>query len=348
MRWDGRVEGRDDAGKAVTLLTASALGRDPRKVDPAFERMTRRVGQIYGLGFPQVVGGVAGAGFALVFTVGTRIFDSYWGIGLGFVFACFLAHGVRIGMSLWARKNGDQIATAMLAVGVCPSCGYSLAGLESQDECLLDCPECGASWSPLKITNPRHFRDVSSSGKAHRRFLQVFDKPGVATLEDDRGGLVPLVGGQLRAEIATAEDDEHRRKLVEARREIAPSGHWRRRAVSGAFILFGVLMGLLPAYVMTSVTTRIVGLPGMAPPDVRPLLLMGLLPMAMFGFVAVIMLRGNWCFNPVHVRDVMLGKGLCPSCSAELVAGDVGLCVCQDCGAAWELSGRLVERGEVR
>ena len=342
MRWDGRVEATDDAGKAVTLLSVSALGRDPRKVDPAFERMTRRVGQIYGLGFPWWFGGVAGVGFVLVFIVTMRIFDSYWGMALAFVAAGAMGHAVRIGLSVWARKYGSQIASAMLAVGVCPSCAYSLVGLEGQDDRLLECPECGASWSPHKITNPRRFRDGPSPDKPHKRFLRMFDKPGNATLEDDRGWSVPLIGGQLRAEIAMAEDDGHRRRLVEACREIAPSGRWRRRAVAGAFLLFGIMAGLFPAYLMATVTARMVGMPGVTKPDVGPLLFMGILPITIFGFVAITMLRANWCFDPIHVRRAMLRRALCPSCSAELVDGDVGMSVCKDCGAAWELPREIV------
>jgi hypothetical protein len=44
------------------------------------------------------------------------------------------------------HKSAGRIVLALVRVGVCASCGYSLEGLRVEDDGCAVCPECGAAW----------------------------------------------------------------------------------------------------------------------------------------------------------------------------------------------------------
>lgn len=50
------------------------------------------------------------------------------------------------------RNRAAEIARRALEHGVCPSCGYALAGIEAQADGCVQCPECGAAWRAARIT----------------------------------------------------------------------------------------------------------------------------------------------------------------------------------------------------
>jgi hypothetical protein len=44
------------------------------------------------------------------------------------------------------RRNDRRAIDACLSSGVCPGCGYTLAGLAVEDDGCRICPECAAAW----------------------------------------------------------------------------------------------------------------------------------------------------------------------------------------------------------
>ncbi|MFM9996642.1 MAG: hypothetical protein ACKVU4_12690 [Phycisphaerales bacterium] len=62
--------------------------------------------------------------------------------------AIVIALGILAGLGwLWASWRGAKAARrAYLAGSVCPSCGYSLAGLPAEGDGCTVCPECSGAW----------------------------------------------------------------------------------------------------------------------------------------------------------------------------------------------------------
>lgn len=72
---------------------------------------------------------------------------------------------------VWAlrrrRRNritlaADALIQLWLIKGRCPSCGYTLAGIEpSPDDACVVCPECGSAWRPPRDASPESHDDAS-------------------------------------------------------------------------------------------------------------------------------------------------------------------------------------------
>ena len=70
-----------------------------------------------------------------------------WGIVLGSL-AIMAVMGVIVclGSSIGRAGREESAREAMLAAGLCPSCGYQIdGGAVGVDGCTV-CPECGAAW----------------------------------------------------------------------------------------------------------------------------------------------------------------------------------------------------------
>ena len=65
---------------------------------------------------------------------------------------------VAIGATLTTRAVALRSARAKcLHLGLCPSCGYTLAGLPTEADGCTKCPECGAGWRlPRSPVNGKH------------------------------------------------------------------------------------------------------------------------------------------------------------------------------------------------
>lgn len=61
------------------------------------------------------------------------------------MYAAFLVSVVIVGRRI--RKHAPRaIALAFLEACLCPSCGYELRGLPTEEDGCTVCPECGAAW----------------------------------------------------------------------------------------------------------------------------------------------------------------------------------------------------------
>jgi hypothetical protein len=64
-------------------------------------------------------------------------------------------------MSLWSYiyiwKSAQHGRDALLASGLCPSCGYGIVGVRSEPDGCTVCPECAAAW---RMTDGHDGRDA--------------------------------------------------------------------------------------------------------------------------------------------------------------------------------------------
>lgn len=168
----------DDRGRRVPTLVPPL--REPRgaalgAITPdLFLAVCARVGarvEVSSRGW-MIVGGVLVMLVGLVLTVPgvwNRGLLMLWLYGVPGLFAGVML--VRSGMRFRPRFPGasaDDLARAVAAEGLCPSCAYSIRGLAMEPDGCVVCPECGSAWRGAGVTNPATSGPVPPGDGAHR------------------------------------------------------------------------------------------------------------------------------------------------------------------------------------
>lgn len=138
----------DFRGKASLLVRPEDLGRDApvelrRAVAGAnlhrFESMVKlSVWGVFGAMCSWAIPAIGGWGRSQLVSVGGVIV-------LVVMLGLMVATGMFFG-SFMSRRRGITAVRACLRSAVCPSCGYSLAGVPAEEDGCVMCGECGGAW----------------------------------------------------------------------------------------------------------------------------------------------------------------------------------------------------------
>lgn len=323
---------KDDAGKPVRVLDGATLEELPVSSDARVWYLARRVTAAYmKWTWDQSLVGLA------VFTPAIALFILlHWlrarGIthlpSMGVLIACaplavFASWFMR---KYQFRRKGGEIVRIMLEEGFCACCGYNLHGVPIAEGEMLVCPECGASWKRSRVVRSEPVASAKQNqGNAAVSFMDA-TSGGFSTWRsnDSRGAAIELVQPRLRRELKNALDDDHRDRLLAARKQIAPNGRTLRILIGCLLIAIGVIG------TWTFMQTATPGVPWIV--RLAPLLL---------SLLGVAALRANFLYSPARVRWAMLQQHLCPCCTGfldGLVPEADGCVVCDTCRAAWRVS----------
>lgn len=115
-------------------------------------------------------------------------------------FIPFIIIAIVIIPKLTKRRIGNQLASTIVAEGICGSCAYSLRSMAvEQDGCVV-CAECGAAWKKIRITTPHWDRPpMPGPTKVSRwtRFFTSVPKDRDLLTADDRGRYVRALDSRL-------------------------------------------------------------------------------------------------------------------------------------------------------
>lgn len=118
------------------------------------------------------------------------------------------------------QRENERVVQTAVGLGICPSCGYDLLGLELAADGCVECPECNAAWRATRIvrTSPLILRDATAAE------LDVYKRVGAEGLfafaasmwwdRDDRGRRTPSAAANLRDRIAAEANSAVRVRLV--------------------------------------------------------------------------------------------------------------------------------------
>lgn len=241
-------------------------------------------------------------------------------------------------------KRAPEIADAYLDEGICPCCGYNLAGavnaLEAAgaEQQLVQCAECGASWSRPRIHRVEagetaEAREATSLRTVLRAQSMLYSS---MAFKDDAGKSVSLARfSDLKALRASARS-EHRENLNDCIMQLRFKGLWLRLLF--ASILVPISIGIIVE--LARVPAGALGL-------MHGLKAIGLV-LWTIGAVAII---GSDIGRSGAKRVLLMkSKGVCPGCGSALVSAngtDPGTITCAECRAVWNLAKKEQAGSEV-
>ncbi len=341
---------RDDRGNAVELLLTrtEGCGEWPVSGDERIERLRERLEGALGRPtsipmLPQVV--------ALAFVLAMFIFMAWISPSTGLpriiwlFFPAMIALVIGLGLaSRWfvGARQARIAQDFLLQEGLCPGCGYNLVGLGPERDHMVVCPECGGAWRELRIVRAAPFVKGAPMGPALPRVSWSW--PGMRARRfdfDDRNKQVRLLPPRLRRMRAMASSEAHGARLEAAADRMTRTGRGTRVAMASTVGAFGVVVGLIIAYVAWHHNARgpgtyamMIGVPSLA-----------------FGIIGVVLLSSSLTLFERDIIDAMKGEGLCPSCGAMLDVmrpAEDGCVECPACGAAWRARGIASSGAEPR
>lgn len=320
----------DDAGAYHRCAPHYLLFFDERQSDVTFGAMVHRLRRVWAMERDGIHRSLPGFVFVIgiVFTSQTAL-ASYGAVLLACIWAT-------ISVLVWwimrrgrAAKLVQRTSGIVLARGICPACLYSLRGLPERDG-LVECSECGASWSRDRITERQAAEPCSTAnpGKTTQllRYLwlcvRAYEEHGPTKLYDDRNIEQPAVSPRLFWPMRMAKG-ERLDRLVAARREMLRCG--RRERVQRALAVIGLTVVVFAVLLYGRTAGAVI--------------FWGSLMLFAAGVMIVTTLRSAIGIQEHDIRTGMLNHGLCPSCSGELTdraeSDRSQFCGCSACGAAW-------------
>ena len=241
-------------------------------------------------------------------------------------------------------KRAPEIADAYLDEGICPCCGYNLAGAVNAAEkaCteqgLVQCAECGASWSRPRIHRVEagetaEAREATSFRTLLRAQSMLYSS---MAFKDDVGKSVSLARFSDLKALRAATSGAHRERLNDCIRQLRFKGLWQRLLF--ASILVPISIGIIVE--LARVPAGALGL-------MHGLKAIGLV-LWTIGAIAII---GSDIGRSGAKRVVLMkSEGLCPGCGSELAVPDgtdPGTVTCVECRAVWNLAKKDETRSEV-
>ena len=229
------------------------------------------------------------------------------------------------------RPHSGRVADACLDEGVCPCCGYNLAGVveahRAEDGPNIRCSECGASWRRDRVRRVEH-EETQDRREAHS-IHSVLRNAGAAyasmSIADASGKTVSMIRTIDLAAIARTTPEPRRTRLRTALAALRRQG-WLGRVLLSLCVMPLVILGV------ARLSAKPVEMMGFS--DLTYLVMIVLWAV---GIVAV--LRSDLGRNGAKRAAIMIGFDLCPSCASDLPERDPLAeyrRLCAECGAAWQ------------
>jgi Zn-finger nucleic acid-binding protein len=237
-------------------------------------------------------------------------------VGVGAAAAFIIFDAMR--KSPAARRT---LAHTLLEEGICPSCEYNFAGLETSGEAAqVICPECGATWNRSRILRAAPIVERAPAGLPDVDPLKYLGATLTSTWDDaGRGSCVQPY--TLNEALRWSLDDAHRARLTAIRKMLAHQGRVRRLALG--LVAVGITVApflLLRRYLP----------PGS---DVTAILFLCIIiPFVWYGSTG----RGG----ARRLKRSLKSVGVCPACGEDLSPirrDDNGLNTCPTCRSAWRM-----------
>ncbi len=241
----------------------------------------------------------------------------------------------------------SHLADALLEVGLCPACGYTLHGLPTADDSCLVCSECGRAWKRARIDRFLS-EDAEESVQESSLVRRIFGLYALVPYdaEDGHGVRRPIVTNRELAAILKG-GGETRDTLARERihRKLRALGLVRR-------IVFAVLLATMYGIGFASTSLGSVTKFSAMTPSIDAFWAMGF---SLLGFLVLgIMFVGVplWVlFSGIgrpadQAKILLLDEGLCATCARSLSglsAEADGCTVCPECGAAWRIEANRAE-----
>ncbi len=330
---------RDDRGADQPLL-------DPRggawhgSRDPSLERLWRRVGVWQASPWSVAAGGAWGLLVVPLYALLRSVLGPHASstVVTGCVVAMALLYGRLVMDPLRQRalnRSGRLVAQTVLREGLCPSCTYSLHGLESEHDACVVCPECGAAWMRRRIVRSAP-TDVATAGRAEARPRWKWSFGDQVWAKDQIGTPIPLMGKRERPyEPFTSVD--HRVRFERAVRD--GFGYRRHRMIVVGVVLLGLGVAVFPG------TIWVVGQFARSMPwTVRDPINSTLIVLSLGCTACAVACYAFW--HSPSGRAIVLAferEKVCASCGADLASAIAitpesgGLASCPTCDARWRL-----------
>ena len=235
--------------------------------------------------------------------------------------------------------RAPEIADAYLDEGICPCCGYNLAGVvraadaSASGQSLVQWAECGASWSRSRIhrvetEETAEARETTTFRTLMRAQAMLYSS---MAFKDDAGQSVSLARfSDLKAMRARA-SGSHRERLEVCIGQLRFKGLWLR--ILFASILVPISIGII---------VELARVPAGALGFMHGLKAIGLVLWTIGGIAIIGSDIGR---SGANRALLMKSAGLCPGCGAELRVADgtdpgIATCavVCAECRAVWNLA----------
>lgn len=321
----------DDAGVAQTLLPAAGMPSGSARLNRVRDRAMVVYSSAFGLGKRFVLMLCLMLPLFVVVGVASVYLSKFglprYAITGGMFLVAFVGS---LGFMRWQmyrlRPRAPEIASMFLEEGICPCCGYNLAGVvaghDERSGPRVVCSECGAAWARERIartseeeTHDR--RETQSLNVYLRNAGSVYASMAIVDAAGANRSMLRTV--DLHAMVRGA-SDERRGRLRRGIGALRWRGVWLRLLVC-ALVVPLVLGGGYLVFRRPVNALRLT--------DLMALVMVGLWTL---GIVAI--LRSDMGRTGKKRAAALVACDLCPVCAADLPSGDRRPCA--ECGAVWQ------------
>ncbi|MBX3390182.1 MAG: hypothetical protein KF691_12110 [Phycisphaeraceae bacterium] len=251
-------------------------------------------------------------------------------------------------LRVWMRRDfaklaarAPEIADACLDEGICPCCGYNLAGVVSASEAapesgkVVRCTECGASWFRSRVHRIEWDETADAREKPTMRTILRAQSMLYSSMafKDDAGKAVSLARFSDLKLVRNSASGLHRARLDDCIRTLRYKGLWKR-------LLFASLVLPLLIAIISDFATRPLSGIGL----LQGLQAIGLV-VWLIGAVAII--QSDMGRSGAKRAALLKSYMLCPACGADLesrIGREPGAATCAECRAAWNVTPRAPQQ----
>lgn len=252
-------------------------------------------------------------------------------------------------MLVWMRRDfaalaprASEIADAFLDEGLCPCCGYNLAGVvaasDASGEPMVRCTECGGSWHRSRVHRIEWEETADAREKPTMRTIlraqaMLYSSMG---FKDDAGKAVSLARFSDLKIVRNSASGSHRTRLDDCIRTLRYRGLWKR------LLFASLVVPLLIAIVFDFATRPLAGM-GV----IQGLQAMGL---AFWLIGAIAIIQSDMGRSGAKRAALLKARRICPACGADLesrAGSEPGVVTCAECRAVWNLSSPAAQSNTV-